>query len=208
MPLFNGRSKILQTYAELFAEKGFDGARVDEIAKRAGVNKALIYYYFESKEKILEELFKNYIDETIQEKHTYMNQFDFLNLDQLEGYVDKNLSLAKENGGEILKIAVVEALKNSKEDTSLFKMMDMFFKGLIIPVWNEKGINISNEMTKDTLIQAFFFGLAPVMFYITLGDKWADYYNIDKEELHKKFLSSLNETYVKDIIGPLLKNKK
>lgn len=35
---------MLDAAAEVFAEKGFDGARVDEIALRAGVNKAMLYY--------------------------------------------------------------------------------------------------------------------------------------------------------------------
>jgi AcrR family transcriptional regulator len=39
------RSRILATAAEVFAEKGFDGAGVDEIARRAGVNKAMLYYH-------------------------------------------------------------------------------------------------------------------------------------------------------------------
>jgi AcrR family transcriptional regulator len=203
----NGRSKILETAAEVFAEKGFDGARVDEIAKKAGVNKALIYYYFESKDKILEELFKNYIDETIKKKHDYMNQVNTFDSYQLESYVDKNLSLVKESGGEIFKIAIGEALKNNKQDNALFKMMDMFMKDLI-PLWNEKGVKISSEVTDALLIPAFFFGFAPVMFYITLGEKWAEYYNIDKEVLHKRFVSTLNATYVKDLVEPLLKNKK
>ncbi|WP_281884218.1 TetR/AcrR family transcriptional regulator [Paenibacillus sp. YYML68] len=47
-----GREKILQTAVHEFAEKGFDGARIDYIAKAAGVNKALIYYHFKSKEEL------------------------------------------------------------------------------------------------------------------------------------------------------------
>jgi len=47
-----GREKILQASLQEFAEKGFDGARIDLIAKQAGVNKALIYYHFSSKEEL------------------------------------------------------------------------------------------------------------------------------------------------------------
>lgn len=44
--------KILAAAVQVFAQKGFDGARTDEIAAEAGVNKAMIYYYFKSKENL------------------------------------------------------------------------------------------------------------------------------------------------------------
>ena len=43
---------------ELFAEKGFDGTSVRDVAKEAGVNLAMISYYFGSKEKLMEALFR------------------------------------------------------------------------------------------------------------------------------------------------------
>lgn len=46
------RQAILAAAEEEFAEKGLAGARVDAIADRAGTNKQMIYYYFESKEKL------------------------------------------------------------------------------------------------------------------------------------------------------------
>ena len=53
------KRRILEAASKIFAEKGYDGARVDEIAKRAAVNKALIYYYFpKGKEELLERLFR------------------------------------------------------------------------------------------------------------------------------------------------------
>ena len=47
-----GRDAVLAAAAKVFAEKGFGGARVDEIAARAGVNKAMLYYHVGSKEEL------------------------------------------------------------------------------------------------------------------------------------------------------------
>lgn len=55
------RSALLEASIVEFADKGFAGARVDEIAKRAGVNKQLVYHYFGGKEEVyvaaLEEVY-------------------------------------------------------------------------------------------------------------------------------------------------------
>jgi len=46
------RAAILQAAARVFAEHGIAGARTDAIAREAGVNKALLYYYFKDKETL------------------------------------------------------------------------------------------------------------------------------------------------------------
>jgi AcrR family transcriptional regulator len=48
--------RILKAAASIFSESGFSGARVDEIAKRARVNKATIYYHIGDKEKLYAEV--------------------------------------------------------------------------------------------------------------------------------------------------------
>ncbi len=45
-------SEIVEAALEVFAEKGFAGARLDEIAARAGVSKGALYLYFETKEDL------------------------------------------------------------------------------------------------------------------------------------------------------------
>lgn len=44
------RAKIAAAAEELFAERGFDGAAIRDITKKAGVNSAMIHYYFGNKE--------------------------------------------------------------------------------------------------------------------------------------------------------------
>jgi AcrR family transcriptional regulator len=50
--------QIMEAAEKLFAEKGFEGTSVRDVAKEAGVNLAMISYYFGSKEKLMESLFK------------------------------------------------------------------------------------------------------------------------------------------------------
>jgi len=50
------RERILKAAEEAFAAGGFPGTRVGEIAVKAKVNQALIYYYFESKERLYQEV--------------------------------------------------------------------------------------------------------------------------------------------------------
>jgi AcrR family transcriptional regulator len=50
------RQRILDAAAEVFAERGFGGAGVDEIARRAGVNKAMLYYYVGDKAALFGEV--------------------------------------------------------------------------------------------------------------------------------------------------------
>ena len=46
--------KIFEAAREVFTQKGMDGAKMQEIADRAGINKALLHYYYRSKEKLYE----------------------------------------------------------------------------------------------------------------------------------------------------------
>ena len=53
--------QIIETEEELFADRGYDGTSVRDIADEAGVNVAMISYYFGSKEKLMEALFEHRI---------------------------------------------------------------------------------------------------------------------------------------------------
>jgi AcrR family transcriptional regulator len=48
---------ILQVARKAFTQKGLSGARMQDIADEAGINKALVHYYFESKEKLFGLIF-------------------------------------------------------------------------------------------------------------------------------------------------------
>jgi TetR/AcrR family transcriptional regulator len=51
--------RILAAAERIFAARGLAGARTDEIARAAHVNKAMLYYYFRSKERLYRAVFEN-----------------------------------------------------------------------------------------------------------------------------------------------------
>ncbi len=62
--------KIINAGMAEFAQHGYDGARIDRIAKRAKINKAMIYYHFKGKEA----LYRRILEDTV--KRLYLSILD------------------------------------------------------------------------------------------------------------------------------------
>lgn len=52
-------AQILDAAKDVFQKKGMDGARMQEIANEAGINKAMLHYYYRSKQLLFEAVFNN-----------------------------------------------------------------------------------------------------------------------------------------------------
>ncbi len=50
--------KIFEAATEVFIEKGMDGARMQDIADRAGINKSLLHYYYRTKDRLFNSVFE------------------------------------------------------------------------------------------------------------------------------------------------------
>jgi TetR/AcrR family transcriptional regulator len=58
--------RILDAAMEVFAESGYEGARVDEIARKAGVNKAMVYYRIGDKKTLYEKVIHDVFGDTVE----------------------------------------------------------------------------------------------------------------------------------------------
>lgn len=54
----NTKEKILEAAQNVFAETGLNGARMQKIADKAGVNKAMLHYYFKNKKLLFRKVFE------------------------------------------------------------------------------------------------------------------------------------------------------
>ncbi len=88
--------QIIEEAENLFAEKGFNGTSVREIAAKADVNVAMISYYFGSKDKLLEAIFKYRGESSKMSLEELLNNPELTSIEKInkliENYVAKVLS--------------------------------------------------------------------------------------------------------------------
>lgn len=196
-----GRQRILDAAREVFAEKGFDGARVDEIAKRAKANKSLIYYYFESKDRILAELIKESVDELLAFKDIYLKDLhvDYIGSDQYKKVVDMLFDLL-ESKKDIIRIIAIEGLKGGSEDYSVFQFIDPVMQDSQERVRKMGFTGIDN---RKFCLFSIFTGMIPIMMFVSLKDKWAQYYGYDGQEAMAEFTKLYKEHFIHAMIDIL-----
>jgi len=114
---FSAKEKILGAAAKLFAESGYNKVTIREIAKAAGVNSALIYYYFSSKSDILSNLYKLYSDERLKAAPDLAELLRLAETGPPHDVLMKSGFLYKEEVREILDQILVIAAREISSDS-------------------------------------------------------------------------------------------
>ena len=85
------RERLLEAATSEFAERGIAGARVDRIAATAGVNKAQIYHYFDSKDGLFDAVFSRFVQASVADE-----SFDAADLPESAGRIFDQFEAAPE----------------------------------------------------------------------------------------------------------------
>ena len=129
--------KILISASKVFTEKGFSGTRTRDIAEEAGINLALLNYYFRSKEKLFEQvmkakivlLFGQILPIITDEKTTLEEKIDLTT----EKYID---ILSKNPNLPVFVISEIQ--KKNSELTSVLPIRKVFNNSSLIKQIKEK----------------------------------------------------------------------
>ena len=192
------RARILIVAEKLFSEKGFDATRVDEIAEKAEVNKALIYYYFKSKDAILEALFSSAIRDIIVMIENIYEDFK-IDEDEIKRMFDCFVDLVFRKK-KIIKIMYMESLKKSGKQPYLFKIAEYIMGSevdTLLKLFSEKGYDLKNTFNrKQMMVTEFFTGFIPVINYVIFSEEWCRSFAMSMDELKKWFYFSFKMTHV------------
>ena len=94
MELNDKQIQIIEIAERLFAERGFDGTSVRDIAHEAGVNIAMISYYFGSKEKLMEALLEWRVGEIKIRVESLIKDDRFTPLEKVNMLIDEHIERA------------------------------------------------------------------------------------------------------------------
>lgn len=183
------QQKILAAAEAEFAEKGFDGGRVDEIARRAGVNKAMLYYYFQSKEQLLRTLTKKHFKEIAEEKKRFFESLSFDEAAIAKQFGEHSMKIFSKHKS-FLRILLIEALKNDEFAQELFRIIDA-----ILPHLDRFSVekDLKTDMLNQFKTNIFFFGFTPLLMYLTIGESWTEYAGLDQQTFRQIFLEQLQK---------------
>lgn len=107
------RDVIVASALKEFAQYGYDGARIDRIAKRGKINKAMIYYHFKGKEQLYEEILVG-VYNRIRERLKNLDFNNVDNLSQLEMVITTALDFIKGEDTNFVRIMLREISSGGK----------------------------------------------------------------------------------------------
>lgn len=180
------RKKILKVAKRLIAKKGFASTTVDDIASAAKVNIAVLYYYFEDKDSILQNVIQESLI-TFKKKFLRMNKEHLVAIYQQKGkdhtqrvriILTELLDFACKSQ-PFAKIVLEQTLLHNAENRSSFFS---FYSELcnLKPFESRKNI--------DLKLYLFFYHIFPVLNFAVFYKKLAKDFGINTEEIKNKFI--------------------
>lgn len=187
----DAKNRILQAAIKVFAEKSFEGSRVEEIAQEANVPKSLIYYHFESKDQILEVLIQGFIDEytellRIAENDTHQTKVAKMP-ERREHYKDFFIRNA-----DMVRIIFMDSLKKSNKKPIIYKVVEAFIE-------TEEKFAITGTLERydrdERLVAEFFTNIIPQFAFLCFYESWVDYFKMENQHFEKLFFETAMATH-------------
>lgn len=181
----NTEQQILEAAKTIFILKGFDGARMQDIADEAGINKALLHYYFRSKEKLFDGIFQMAFQHFMPKvTEAMMQEMPFPERIQL--FASTYIQMLQEHP-QIPIFVLHEINRNPERLVELFKghgIKPEIFMGIIMNEITEgrmKPIDPRHLMTNIIALCIFPFAAKPMLIRLFFNNDEEQYQNFIEE---------------------------
>lgn len=192
------RAAILKAAVHEFAREGVAGARTDAIARFAGVNKALLYYYFKDKEALYQAVLDEVFSGVRSTVHNALSQ-QLPPRKKLEAYISAHFNYIASNP-PYHRLVHAEFLRASRDPSKLQRVAKQYFR----PVFSELSsllkegaesgdfypVNPIHFIPSMISVIVFYFTTAPIMKVLTGFDPMSPERLAERREAVINFISA------------------
>ncbi len=197
---------ILEAARKVFIDKGYYGARMQEIADEAGINKALLHYYFRSKEKLFETVFLEAFVKVVPSVLVILNSDEPL-FKKIEHFVNNYIDILTENPF-IPGFILYELSQNTKRISSLIRGTGLNPQFFIAQIYKEiESGSIKNCDPRQLIIHMlalciFPFVAQPILqavFFKNSVEEYRQFLRERKAEVSKFIIASIRKQQEEEI---------
>src|ERR1043166_4840796 len=192
------RASILQAAVREFAREGVAGARTDAIARSAGVNKALLYYYFKDKEALYDAVLDEVFSGVSRVIHGALSQ-PLPPRERLKAYVRAHFDYIAAHP-PYHRIVNAEFLRAGRESSRMGRVAQQYFRPIfsslaaLLEEGAESGdfqpVNPTHFVPSMISVIAFYFTTAPIMKVLTGFDPLAPERLVERRAAVIDFISA------------------
>lgn len=166
--------KILAAAEAIFLRDGYSGSRMQDIADHAGINKALLHYYFRSKDKLFESIFDKKIGIMFpQMEELFVEENSFCEI--ICAFVEKYIATLTAN--PFLPLFVINTVNKPDRQDFIDKMPVSLIKKMIeryqrdLMLGKVKSLNPAHLVISTLSMCAFPFMAKPIIIKMANGDQ-------------------------------------
>ncbi len=195
MPKNLTEQKILDAAHKLFTHKGMNGARMQEIADEAGINKALLHYYFRSKDKLFERIFIESFSQLVPKLNILLDNKKTLD-EKIKMFVNEYIIVLQHNS--FLPLFILQEIQRDPENL-YEKLSSAGFDSKVILNNLQTGMDLPVLQIKNLMINiiglcVFPFAAKPLLnhvFFDNDEEAYCDFLEERKKSLPEFILNCL-----------------
>lgn len=192
-------ARIMVAARKVFHKKGFEGSRMQEIADNAGINKALLHYYFRNKENLFNAVFR----EALQEIFAKLFQIAGRNIsfeEKIRMIFHDYISFLQKNS-YIPGFILAEIRQNPDKLARIFKSANIspatLYEKMKESVWDEsvKEMDYKNFIINILSLCIFPFAARPLLqkIFDFSDDGFDEFIEMRKEKLPEFFINAIHK---------------
>lgn len=192
------KEHIINAAIDLFAEKGFEGTSIRDLASKADVNVAMINYYFGSKEKLFEALVEMKASTTRGTLEGFMNNTKLTSMEKIDHVIDSYIDRLFHNR-KFHRLIHQELIMNQREALQHIITNMLYPNTLIIKRIIEEGIKkkdfkkVDPELTIASLVGTINQVLLSKKFCLKLLNREAGYIPYEDPAFIKRMSTHLRQ---------------